>query len=90
MYAVNLIVDDDVISQNTSTHNMHKTLVEAAKCVIPLMKSHHEDMDALRRSAHDRFLSASHDGLYQYSEPPTKTTVHTPVVTSHGRKIQAR
>ena len=65
-------------------------LVEAAKCVIPLMKSHHEDMDALRRSAHDRFLSASHDGLYQYSEPPTKTTVHTPVVTSHGRKIQAR
>lgn len=33
MYAVNLIVDDDVISQNTSTHNMHKTLVEAAKLV---------------------------------------------------------
>ena len=65
------------------------SLMEAAKQIIPLMKSHHEDMDALRRSAHDRFLSASHDGLYQYTEPPTKTVVHVPQVTNADRKIRA-
>src|SRR5208337_4334330 len=59
------------------------SLVEAAKTVIPLMKSRHEDMDRLRHSADGRFLSAAHDGLYQYTEPPAKTVV-VPTVTSYG------
>jgi len=63
------------------------TLVEASDYVVPLMKSHHEEMDTLRRSAHDRFLSASKAGVYQYSEPSVKVVVHTPVVNA-GRKIR--
>lgn len=66
---------------------MGVTLIEAAKLVVPLMKSHHEEMDALRHSAHDRFLSASKEGVYQYTPPPAKTIVHAPTVVN-GRKIR--
>ena len=62
------------------------SLIEAGKLVVPLMKSHHEEMDALRHSAHDRFLSASHEGVYQYTAPSAKTVVHAPVI--NGRKIR--
>jgi hypothetical protein len=63
------------------------TLAEAATYVVPLMKSHHEEMDALRNSAHDRFLSASKPGVYQYSAPSSKVEVHKPVITA-ARKIR--
>jgi AAA+ superfamily predicted ATPase len=63
------------------------TLIEAAAYVVPLMKSHSEEIDALRMSAHDRFLSASNSGVYQYSAPPAKIVVHTPIVNA-GRKIR--
>ena len=68
---------------------MQCTLVEASKYILPLMKSHHKDMEALRMSAHDRFLSASQEGIYQYTakEAP-KTVVHTATVTANGRKIR--
>ncbi len=62
------------------------SLVDSAKFILPLMKSHHEDMDRLRQNAHDRFLSAAHEGTYQYTPPPAKTVVHAPVTT--GRKIR--
>ena len=63
------------------------TLIEAAAYVVPLMKSHSEEIDALRMSAHDRFLSASNSGIYQYSAPPAKIVMHTPIVNA-GRKIR--
>ena len=62
------------------------TLVEAAKYIVPLMRSHAEEMDNLRQSAHDRFLSSSNEGVYQYSKP---TINHTPSVkVSEGRKMR--
>lgn len=42
------------------------SLVEAGRFVVPLMKSHAEEMRALRQSAHGRFLSASHEGVYEF------------------------
>jgi len=63
------------------------SLLEASNYVVPLMKSHHEEMDALRQSAHDRFLSASKPGVYQYTAPSAKVVVHTPVINA-GRKIR--
>jgi hypothetical protein len=63
------------------------TLIEAAEYVVPLMKSHSEEIDALRQSAHDRFLSASNSGVYQYSTPSPKVVTHTPIVNA-GRKIR--
>jgi hypothetical protein len=62
------------------------SLVDAAKFVLPLMQSNHEEIDRLRQGAHERFLSAAHEGVYTYTPPPTKTIVHAPVTT--GRKIR--
>lgn len=65
-----------------------KPLAEVGKRIIPLMKSSPMEMEELRKSAHDRFLSASNDGIYQYTEPPAiKSNVITPVVSA-GRKIR--
>ena len=61
------------------------TLLEAGQYVVPLTKSHAEDMDALRMSASDRYLSASKPGLYKYTRP---TKVHTPTVTVPGRVMR--
>jgi hypothetical protein len=44
------------------------SLEEAGKYVVPLLKSHAEQMRDLRQSAHDRFLSASHEGVYRFTE----------------------
>lgn len=62
-------------------------LVEAGKLIVPLMKSHAEQMEELRQSAHDRFLSASHVGVYQYTKPPEIKTFHGPTVVN-GRKLR--
>lgn len=47
------------------------TLVQAARYVVPVAVKARERVDQLRKDAHNRFLSASSDGLYQY---PTTTT----------------
>jgi len=63
-------------------------LEAAGKLIIPLMTSHHEEMEALRASAHGKFLSASHSGVYQYKAmEKTNPNVITPVVNA-GRKIR--
>lgn len=62
------------------------SLVEAGKYVVPLLKSHREQMIALRRSAHERFLSASHPGEYKFNDTP-KNAVHVPTVEP-GRKMR--
>jgi hypothetical protein len=43
-------------------------------------------MDALRRSASDRFLSASKPGVYKYTEPAVKHT--STVKITEGRKMR--
>ena len=62
------------------------SLVEAGEYVVPLLTSHREQMDALRQSASGRFLSASKQGVYQYTSLPEK---HSPVVKmTEGRKMR--
>lgn len=61
------------------------TLLQAGQYVVPLTKSHSEDMMALRESASDRYLSASKPGLYKFARP---VKVHTPTVTVPGRKMR--
>jgi len=61
------------------------SLVEAGKFIVPLMKSHREDMDALRASAHGRFLSASHEGVYEYHKEQHEPTV---IKAVEGRKMR--
>jgi hypothetical protein len=62
-------------------------LVTASKSIVPLLESHRDTIEGIRSSAHNRFLSASHEGLYQYVKAPAivhevKTTV------SDGRKFR--
>jgi hypothetical protein len=63
------------------------SLVEASRYVVPLLESHRDTIEGIRSSAHNRFLSASNDGLYQYVKAPAivrevKTSV------SDGRKFR--
>ena len=62
------------------------TLMDAAKYVVPLMKSHSEDMAALQQSAHNRFLSASHPGLFQCKK--AEPVIHKPSTVVTGRKMR--
>lgn len=62
------------------------TLMEAGQYIVPLTKSHHEDMERLRMSASKRFLSASASGLYEYTPPEPKVADVKPVAT--GRKYR--
>lgn len=62
------------------------TLKEAGQYIVPLTKSHHEDMERLRMSASKRFLSASKPGLYEYTPPEPKVADVKPVAS--GRKYR--
>jgi hypothetical protein len=62
------------------------SLVEASGYIVPLLTSHKEQMDALRQSAHERYLSASKPGVYQYTKPASKPTVK--VVDPTARRMR--
>lgn len=57
------------------------SLKAAAKFVVPIAKSAAETIENLRKSASNRFVSASYEGVYQYN--------NTPLANPSGRKIQA-
>jgi len=64
---------------------LNVSLIDAGKFIVPLMKSHREDMDALRASAHGRFLSASHEGVYEYTQEKAEPTI---IKAVEGRKMR--
>lgn len=65
------------------------SLMEAGQYVVPLMTSHREQMDELRKSAHGRFLSASKPGVYEYTTLSDAATHHKPTVSVEpGRKMR--
>lgn len=43
------------------------SLKEAATYVVPVMRARAQEMDALRKDASNRYISASHAGMYQYT-----------------------
>ena len=62
------------------------SLVEASDYIVPLLTSHKEQMDALRQSANDRYLSASKPGVYKYTPAALKPTVK--IVDPSARKMR--
>ena len=90
----------EIDSMCNNADMLNLTLMEAGKYVVPLTKSHSEKITELRHSAHNRYLSASHEGLYQYTPSEKEKreqaatvangTVHTPVVETipTGRKMR--
>jgi len=62
------------------------SLVEASDYIVPLLTSHKEQMDALRQSASDRYLSASKPGVYKYT--PAAIRPVTKIVDPSARKMR--
>lgn len=56
-------------------------LEKAAKYIVPITVSSREKIRALRHNAHEKYLSASHDGYYQFTESQTAVEVE-------GRRFQ--
>lgn len=46
---------------------LDKPLSEAAKFIVPVAKSASEAIENLRKQANEKFISASHSGVYRYS-----------------------
>lgn len=61
-------------------------LLTASKTIIPLMRSHTAEIENIRVAAADRYLSASHEGIYQYSAPTVKH--ESTVKVTEGRKFR--
>lgn len=62
------------------------SLVEASEYIVPLLTSHKEQMDALRQSASERYLSASKPGVYKYTPAAVRPTVK--IVDPTARKMR--
>lgn len=58
------------------------TLAEAAQFVVPVIKSAPEQVETLRKLAHNRFISASNPGTFNYTGNTEPKTANT------GRKIE--
>lgn len=50
------------------SHRLNLTLIEAAAYIVPVSRSNADDLEALRRQADGRFLSASYPGTYRRAE----------------------
>lgn len=63
------------------------SLEESAAYIVPVTRSSADRIKALRMSSSGKYLSASHPGVYQYSETQEQTSTTTaPVAT--GRKFR--
>jgi hypothetical protein len=63
-----------------------RTMVEAAKRIVPLHESHHDEIEAIRMAASGRFLSASSAGVYTYTPSPVRHEPTAKIV--EGRKFR--
>ena len=61
-------------------------IMEAAEYVVPLLESHRDEVEGIRQAAHNRFLSATNSGKYQYAPSPIKHEVS--IKTTDGRKFR--
>jgi len=51
-----------------------KPLKHAAQFIVPVLRSSPESVDYMRSMAHQRYVSASHEGLYEYSRMKEEET----------------
>jgi hypothetical protein len=63
-----------------------KSMMDVAKYIVPLHESHHEEIEGIRAQASGRFLSASKEGVYQFTPSPIKHELTAKVV--EGRKFR--
>jgi hypothetical protein len=62
------------------------SLVEAAKFIVPVARSRADEIDAMRRNAHGRYLDASLPGTYSYTEKAMAVLLRS--LDLSGEKVQ--
>jgi hypothetical protein len=68
-----------------------ENLTDAAKNVVKVMVARREEMDRLRQDAHEKYISASVPGTYQYYDPfetPTNTAAAIAAAANEGRRLK--
>lgn len=67
-----------------------ESLTDAAKNVVKVMVARREEMDKLRQDAHEKYISASVPGTYQYYDPfeQTNTAAAIAAVANEGRRLK--
>jgi hypothetical protein len=58
-----------------------KTLLESSRFIIPIARSRPEEIEDMRREAHNRFLDASRPGVYQYDADRVQNKPEAPLPT---------
>jgi len=76
--------DIDCCARRSQLLNL--SLTDAGRLIIPLMTSHKEEMEALRQSAHGKYLSASKVGVYERTERAAAAVAGGEVL--NGRRIR--
>ena len=61
-------------------------LVTASKTIVPLSQSHTDAIESIRMAAAGRYLSASYEGIFQYS--PAAVKHESTVKVTEGRKFR--
>lgn len=67
--------------------NLRKPLNWAAKFIVPVVRSSFDQIDQLRREAHETFLSSSYEGYYEYKESGMKAPEKLSALPAGGRSI---
>ena len=69
------------------------SLIDSARYIVPVSRSAADQIQALRKQASGRFLSASKPGVYEYEERPSaasgKRLIRTEVLTVSGKVGEA-
>ena len=67
--------------------------IDSARYIVPVSRSAADQIQALRKQASGRFLSASKPGVYEYEERPSSTSskrlIRTEVLTVSGKVGEA-
>jgi len=74
-------------------YRLKLSLINSARYIVPVSKSAADQIQALRKQASGRFLSASKPGVYEYEERPSsasgKRLIRTEVLTVSGKVGEA-
>jgi SpoVK/Ycf46/Vps4 family AAA+-type ATPase len=74
-------------------YRLKVSLVDSARYIVPVSRSAVDQIQALRKQASGRFLSASKPGAYEYEERPSaasgKRLIRTEVLTVSGKVGEA-
>ena len=82
---MHLWTGSDIENACKRAYMLNESLTDSAKNVVQVMRARRAEMEALRRGADSKYISASTPGIYQYYDP-YEETVAAPV--EGGRRLK--